>query len=119
MLIAKAEAGAACATTAAHAVQNISVLRIGKHGVAFARETDGLPVSKREHALARPGGDADAAAILLRAVEPVRESIVRGDVINLRRRLVVPCAPGFSAIDTDDCALIAREHHAISVFRID
>ena len=97
------------AAPGAAAVENVAVLRIGNDGVAFAGEAGRLPVAEREHALARPGADADAAAILLRAVEPVGEAIVGGHVINLRGRLVVPGAPGLAAIDADHRALIAAD----------
>ncbi len=40
-------------------------------------------------------------------------------MINLRRGLVVPGAPGLRAVNRNDGALIAGEHHAISIFRID
>ena len=59
------------------------------------------------------------AAILLRAIEPVGEAIVGGDVIDLRGGLVVPGAPGLRAIHGDHRALVAREHHAVAVFGID
>ena len=103
----------------AFAVKNVAVLRVGNHGGALARETGGLPVAEREHALARPRADTHAAAVLLRAVEPVGEAVVRGHVIDLRGRLVVPGAPRLPAVHAHDRALVAAEHHAVAVLRID
>src|ERR1035438_9074755 len=84
------------AAPVAVAVEDVAVLGVGDDGGAFAGQAGGLPVAHGERAHARPGADADAAAILLRAVEPVGETIVGGDVIELGGGLVVPGAPGLS-----------------------
>ncbi len=102
----------------AAAVQNIAVLWIGNHGIALARQTGGFPIAKRKYAFARPGADAHAAAILLCSVQPIGKTVVGGDVINLRRGLVVPGAPALAAIHANDSSLIAAEHHAIAILRI-
>src|SRR5215831_12380429 len=62
---------------------------------------------------------ADCAAVLLRAGDPIGKSVVGSDVINLRRRLVVPGTPGHGGVDADDRTLIAAEHHAPGIVRID
>src|SRR5215208_554628 len=62
---------------------------------------------------------ADGAAVLLRTGDPVREAIVRGDMINLRGWLVVPRAPCGCPIKRNDRALITGEDHASRFVRID
>src|SRR5260370_17582624 len=59
------------------------------------------------------------AAVLLRAGDRVGKTIVRGDVINLRRWLVVPRTPGHSAVNGYDRALIARQNHSLGIAGID
>ena len=79
--------------------RDVAVL-LGAHRVPFA---DGdLPVV----AAARHAG---GARLLLPAVHPVGEAVVRRDVIELRGRLVVPGAPLRAAVDGDDRALIAGD----------
>src|SRR5215831_3141943 len=62
---------------------------------------------------------ADGPAVLLRAGDPIRESAVGRDVINLRSGLVVPGTPRHRGIDTNNRTLIAAEHHAVRIVRID
>src|SRR5437899_2821494 len=64
-------------------------------------------------------GRADRPTVLLRAGDPVRKAIIGGDVINLRRRLVVPGAPGRSAVYGYDPALIAADNHPLWIVGID
>src|SRR5260370_26582853 len=59
------------------------------------------------------------AAVLLRVGDPVGKTIVRGDVINLRRWLVVPRTPGHSGVNGYDRALIARQNHSLRIGGID
>ena len=61
---------------------------------------------------------ADCAAVLLRAGDPIRKTIVGRDAINLRRCLVVPGTPGHRAIDAHNRALIGAEHHAPGIVGI-
>ncbi len=81
------------AAAVAVAVENVAVFRIGHNGSAFARQTSWLPIAEAQDTFTRGSTDADAAAILLRAVEPVRKAIVGGHMIDLRGGLVVPGAP--------------------------
>src|SRR5882762_7366697 len=62
---------------------------------------------------------ADRAAVLLRAGNPVGKAIVGGDVINLRRWLVVPGTPGHSAVNGYDRALVACQNHSLRIRGID
>src|SRR5262249_29828704 len=55
---------------------------------------------------------------LLRAINVVRKFIVHGDVIELRRRLVVPAAPGAACVNGYACALVAAKDHTLRIGRI-
>ncbi len=107
------------AASGAAAVEDVAVFGVGDDGVGFAGLADGLPVAEAEDALARPGGDAYAAGVLLGAVEPVGEAVVGGDVVDLGRGLVVPGGPGRGFIDADYRALIGRQDHAVGVVGVD
>src|SRR5262245_45530244 len=74
-----------------------------------------VPVTEGDGAIIAAADDEDAAAILLRAVDVIRELVVHGDVIELRRRLVVPAAPAAAAVYAYACPLIAAEDHALRV----
>src|SRR5690242_21465138 len=60
-------------------------------------------------------GRADRAAVLLRAGDPVRKTIIGSAVIDLRGRLVVPRTRGCRAVDADDSALVAAGDHAFRI----
>ena len=87
--------------------------------LAFAGEATRFPVAEREFAHARPGADTHGTTILLCAIEPVGKAIVGGEMVDLRGGLVVLGAPGLRAIDADHGPLVAREHHALRVSRVD
>src|SRR5262249_10315735 len=95
------------------------VLGIGHHRGTLAGETGRFPIAEGEQSLTRPRAHSDAAAILLRAVQPVRETIVGRNVVHLSGRLVVPGTPTLAAIHAHDRALVSGENHAIAVARID
>ena len=78
-----------------------------------------MPVSKCNLSLIAARGDTCRAALLLPAIDPVRELVVGDDVIELRRRLVVPTAPGAPAVDGDGRALINREQDNLRIVRVD
>src|SRR5216110_3784401 len=61
---------------------------------------------------------ADGAAVLLRAGHPVREAIVGGYVIDLRRGLVVPGTPGCGSVNAYDSALVAADDHSLRIVGI-
>ena len=75
-----------------------------------------MPLAKSDFAVVAAAQRACGAALLLRAVHPVRKSIVGGHVIKLRGRLVVPRAPGCAAIHADHCALVAGERDDVRIF---
>ena len=60
-------------------------------------------------------GGADRAAVLLGRVDPVRKLVIDGDVIDLRRWLVVPRAPIEPAVLRNRRALVSAEEYSISV----
>ena len=63
--------------------------------------------------------NCDGAAVLLRARQTIRKPIIRRDMIKLGSRLVVPGTPGLRAINCDDGALVAAQHHPIRIIGID
>src|ERR1051325_6884768 len=68
-----------------------------------------MPVAECYSAVIASAQDVDAAAILLRAVDVVRKIVVHGYVVKLRRRLVIPTAPGSAAINAHAHALVAAK----------
>ena len=78
-----------------------------------------MPVAESNLSIIAAATDADRAALLLAATETIRKRIVGCDVIELRRRLVVPTAPCPSAIDGDDGSLIASKENDLCVDGID
>ena len=83
----------------AAAVNNLRVHRIGKDVTTFAG-ADRMPIAKSDLAVVAAADHRRRAAVLLRAVDPVRKLIVDRDVIKLRGRLVVPGAPGLDRRST-------------------
>src|SRR5207245_1059252 len=69
-------------------------------------------------ALVAEAGDANAAVVLLRAVDVIRKLAVGDDVVELRRRLVVHGAPGLAAVHADGGAAIVAVDDAFRVSRI-
>jgi hypothetical protein len=55
--------------------------------------------------------NGSASAILLRSVHHVGKLVVGDHVVELCGGLVVPCAPGLAAIETDRCPLVRSENH--------
>src|SRR5665213_2810987 len=77
------------------------------------------PVARSDLAMVCATVYSGASTILLRSVDHIRKMIVCGDVIELRRRLVVPGGPGLAVIEADRGSLIRPKNHARRVFRID
>src|SRR6266581_4765070 len=78
-----------------------------------------MPIPKCNFAKITAAQCRDRTAFLLCAINPVRKTIVGRNVIELRRWLVVPSAPGRAAIDADHRALIACERDNLRVFPAD
>src|SRR5262245_24501529 len=68
---------------------DVWIERIGNDVTIFLGR-DWSPVAKCDFAFVAPTFDSNRTALLLTAVKPVREGIVRADVIQLRGRLIVP-----------------------------
>src|SRR6185503_16619698 len=62
---------------------------------------------------------ADRAAVLLCPGDPVRKTLIGGDVINLCGWLVVPRAPGGGAVDCYDRTLITGDDHSLRIVWVD
>ena len=99
-------AGAAVEARDLAAVDDVGIERIGRD-VAVLLDADRVPVAKRDRAVVAAAGDAGRSALLLAAAHAVRERVVGVDVVELRRRLVVPGAPRLAAVERDDRALVA------------
>src|SRR5205823_9550785 len=80
---------------------------------------DGMPFTKRDHPVIAAARYARRTAFLLAAADAVRERVVGVHVIHLRRRLVVPGAPGLSTVHSHDGALIACQRDDVRRVRID
>src|SRR5207237_5872346 len=80
---------------------------------------DRRPVAEGDLAVIAAARDPGGAGVLLRPVHPVWELVVRDDVVELRRGLVVPAAPRRAAVQTDRRTLVAAHDHARGCVRID
>src|ERR1700741_2009730 len=78
-----------------------------------------MPIAKSNFAIIAAALRRNGAAFLLRPVNPVGKTIVGGDVIKLRRWLIVPTAPRRPAVHADDRALIGAECDDLWIFRAD
>src|SRR5438067_5513432 len=74
---------------------------------------------KIQRAMISGAWSSGRTTVLLRAIDPVRKSIVGDHVIKLAGGLVVPGTPRSAGVARDDCALIAAHDHALRLFRID
>src|SRR5256884_3192492 len=83
----------------------LRVARVGSDVASFA-PADLIPVLPADDALVVTAGDGDGAVVLLRAVDAIRPVVVHGDVIELRRRLIVLRSPALAAIDGDGRAAV-------------
>src|SRR6266851_2039615 len=101
------------------AVHNVRICGIGRDVAVLVTRFHRAPIVKIQRAISSPAGRSGGAAILLGAVDPVGEAIVRCDVIELPGWLVEPRAPGLAAISGDDGALVAAEDHASRLVGID
>src|SRR4051794_7668928 len=103
------------------AVDDIRIVRVGRDLVRLAACRDLVELGDVDAVILAVAAarDRGRARILLRAVNPVWISVVGGDVIELARRLVVPAAPGLSAVQGDQRPLVDPEDSPIRVLRVD
>ena len=102
----------------AAAVDDIGIAGEGEVVVALVA-AHRMPVAESELAVVAAARHRHRAAVLLAAVDPVGEAVVGGHVVELAGRLVVPGAPGGTAVDGDHRSLVARRDHPLRVVRID
>src|SRR6266568_2073843 len=100
------------------AIKNVRIERIDGD-VSILENPDQMPIAKSNFAVIAAALRRHGAALLLRAVNPVRKAIVGGDVIELRGWLIVPTAPRRAAVHADDRALIGAERDNLRMFRAD
>src|SRR5579864_2571210 len=94
------------------AIDDVGIGGIGRDIAALA-SSGGVPVAEGDCAVIAAAKNKDAAAILLRAVNVVREIIVNRYVIELRRGLVIPTAPGVAGVHANARALITAKNHPL------
>src|SRR4051812_28457412 len=100
------------------AVDDIRIEWIGRR-IAIFFDADGMPIAEGDLAIITATGDAGRTRLLLPAADSIWKRVVRDDVIERRRRLIVPRAPAVAAVHADDRALIARDDHRVRIVRID
>ena len=96
------------------AIDDVGIRRIRRNVAALAGAC-GMPVAESDSAVIAAAENKDAAAILLRAINVVREIIVNRHVIELRRGLVIPTAPGMARVHADAGALVAAKNHPLRI----
>src|ERR1700683_18614 len=99
-------------------IDNVWVTRIGRDITAFAA-ADGIPIRLIYDALIAAAGDAYGGVVLLRAVEVIRKSIVRGHVIELRGWVVVFRGPSLAAVDGNRRPAIIAQNDSRRIIGID
>ncbi len=77
------------------------VQRIRGDVAAFAAGVERPPIMEIQGPIIAAAWRGSGVAILLRAVNPVRKSVVDGDVVKLAGGLVEPGAPGFAGVAGD------------------
>src|SRR5882762_6563731 len=73
------------------------------------------PVPLCDLSIVSSAHDSRRAAVLLRAVHPVRKPVIRCDPVEFSRRLVVPRRPGFPSVQADRCALVDSQHDSLRI----
>src|SRR5207248_5252378 len=97
---------------------NVWIPRVGDDVTIFLGR-DRLPIAECDFTFIAAAFDSDRTAFLLAAVKPVRKRVVGANVIQLRSRLVIPRAPAFAAVDSDDRALVRSEKNDVGIIGID
>src|SRR5215467_8752248 len=117
-----AEGGAAIesfdAAVLSRQVNNVRIRGIDNHVPALAW-SGGKPVGRPNSPPGAATVNCNTAAVLLRSINRIGILIIGRDVIKLRRRLVVPGAPGLSPIQADRRSLVGSEYHSRRIFGVD
>ena len=98
-------------------IDDFRIARIGDDKTAFAA-AGRIPVPLADHALVIGAGRGEVGVVLLRAIEPIGEAVIDGDMVELGRGLIVLGRPGVPAVDGDAGAAIIAVDHALWVRRI-
>src|SRR5207253_668578 len=99
-------------------VNHIRIQRIGNRIAAFSR-ANRIPISHRNLPIVAAARDCRRAAVLLRSINPVRETVIGGDSVKFPGGLVVPWTPSLAAVHADGCALVCPQNHPLWIRRID
>src|SRR5260370_40298365 len=99
-------------------VGDLRLAGIGSDVAALAA-ADVVPVCTVDSAVCARAGNPDGGVVLLRAVNVVRETIICGDVIKLRCRLVVNAGPALRAIGRDSGSAVIAGDQSLRVSVID
>src|SRR5579872_7067476 len=78
-----------------------------------------MPVTPADRPVVAATRDRDGAAVLLAGIDPIREAVVRCEMIELAGRLVVPAAPRAAAVDADRRALVGAFGEVPGILGID
>src|SRR4029077_7345048 len=104
----------------AAAIDDVRIFRIGSEVFSLAPGGDLTEVREVDSVNhVRPARNAGSARVLLRSVDPVWESIVCTDVVELTGRLVDQRAPRVAAVQRHDRALIDAQDSALWMLGID
>src|SRR6267143_4140123 len=102
----------------AASVDHVRVQRIGRY-ISIFNDADRMPVAKCNLSIVAATGDADRATLLLSSANAIGESIGDRDVIELRRRLVVPGTPRGPAVHGYESSLIADQKNEVGMMGVD
>src|SRR5580658_5159729 len=99
----------------------IDNLRVGgvRSDVTALAAAHGIPVRAINRSFGAGTCDAHSGIVLLRAVDVIGKSIVGGDVVKLRRGLVVYAGPTVTAVGGDGGATVVAVHQTLRIRRID
>src|SRR5208282_3277488 len=95
-------------------VGDVLVGLVHGHVAGFAPADDG-PVLRADASAVAARGHAHGRIVLLRAVDVVREQVVRDDVVELRGGLGVLARPGLAAVHGDGGAAIVGIDHPLRI----
>src|SRR5205085_4046193 len=82
-------------------------------------DADRVPVAEGNLPVGAAAADAGGTALLLAAVDPIREPVVGTHVVELGCRLVVPTAPGLPAVDGDRRPLVGCHQDDLRLVGVD
>src|SRR5439155_19610455 len=92
-------------------VNHIRIQRIGNRIAAFSR-SNRIPISHRNLPIVAAARDCRRAAVLLRSINPVRETVIGGYFLKFPGWLVVPWTSSLAAVHADGCALVCPQNRS-------